>query len=347
MKRVFIVFVVLSVLLSNTLAPSIQVRADGECVDPESPKCTNGLPTEEYQKLLVEMQAHPSPDVTPVAVDRREVNAYTFWRVLQDTALYDAPNGNIVGKFDNGFNFVIVYKLQGSFAQLRNKLWVQRSSLKQTYASAFSGVLIDKPLLYPMAWVIQASIPSTYPGGPNSLKTPAIARYTLVNIFATVRVGNWDWYLVGPGQWLEQRKLARVIPAKNPDADKWVSIDLYEQVLTGYEGDKLVYATLISSGLPGWQTRQGTFTVHQRVEGTAMSGAMGQPDFYSLPAVPWVMFFDNDISLHGTYWHDGFGFKHSHGCVNMSISDAHWVYDWMGEGKLTVYVWDSHSPQST
>jgi hypothetical protein len=233
---------------------------------------------------------------------------------------------------------------------MRNKTWLRRSSLKQTFSSPFAGVQFDKPLAYPIAWVIQASLPSKVPGGVRDPKTPAINRYTLVNIFATVTVDGWEWYLVGPGQWLEQRKVARIKHATRPaDAStKWVSVDLYEQVLTAYEGDTMVFATLISSGLTQFQTNVGVFKVWRQAKTTPMSGAMGQPDFYSLPSVPYVMFFDNDISLHGTYWHDGFGFKHSHGCVNMSISDARWVYEWAGavEGShpdLTVQVWDSRT----
>jgi lipoprotein-anchoring transpeptidase ErfK/SrfK len=40
------------------------------------------------------------------------------------------------------------------------------------------------------------------------------------------------------------------------------------------------------------------------------------------------MYFDDEIALHGAYWHDGFGFRRSHGCVNMSVTDAHWLYEW-------------------
>ena len=40
------------------------------------------------------------------------------------------------------------------------------------------------------------------------------------------------------------------------------------------------------------------------------------------------MYFDGDIALHGAYWHDGFGYRKSHGCVNMTITDAHWLFQW-------------------
>jgi hypothetical protein len=75
-----------------------------------------------------------------------------------------------------------------------------------------------------------------------------------------------------------------------------------------------------------------------------MSGATGQPDFYFIENVPWVMYFDNDIALHGTYWHDAFGYRQSHGCVNLSIIDSWWLYQWSASapnGAAWVYVYSS------
>ena len=40
------------------------------------------------------------------------------------------------------------------------------------------------------------------------------------------------------------------------------------------------------------------------------------------------MYFHEDYALHGAYWHDGFGYKHSHGCVNLSPKDAKWLFIW-------------------
>jgi lipoprotein-anchoring transpeptidase ErfK/SrfK len=51
---------------------------------------------------------------------------------------------------------------------------------------------------------------------------------------------------------------------------------------------------------------------------------------YELPGVPWVSFFDvNGVAFHGTYWHDNFGYKMSHGCVNMLMEEAKWLYRWV------------------
>jgi lipoprotein-anchoring transpeptidase ErfK/SrfK len=40
--------------------------------------------------------------------------------------------------------------------------------------------------------------------------------------------------------------------------------------------------------------------------------------------------------LHGTYWHNNFGSPMSHGCVNLSVSDAAWFYDWAAVGTKVV-----------
>jgi lipoprotein-anchoring transpeptidase ErfK/SrfK len=103
---------------------------------------------------------------------------------------------------------------------------------------------------------------------------------------------------------------------------------------------------MISSGLPKFRTSEGIFKIWDRYELVKMSGATGQPDFYYLPQVPWVMYFnDQEQALHGAYWHDYFGWPRSHGCVNMSMTDAQWAFNWTKDTpKAYVYVY--HSQES-
>ncbi|MDQ7035293.1 MAG: L,D-transpeptidase [Anaerolineae bacterium] len=62
-------------------------------------------------------------------------------------------------------------------------------------------------------------------------------------------------------------------------------------------------------------------------------------------SVPWVQYFDGSNALHGTMWHDLFGYRRSRGCVNLSISDAGWVFKWMAQadanenGEISNYVY--------
>lgn len=128
------------------------------------------------------------------------------------------------------------------------------------------------------------------------------------------------------------RYISVVKPSARPEGvgptDKWIDLSLFEQTLAAYEGDRIVYATLLSSGLPGWNTNEGLFRIWLKARTTDMSGRSGFPDYYSLEDVPWTMYFDRDIALHAAYWHDGFGFQHSHGCVNLPPQDARWLFDW-------------------
>ena len=118
-------------------------------------------------------------------------------------------------------------------------------------------------------------------------------------------------------------------------------------MLYAYEGDKLVYSFLVSTGK--WaKTPTGVFTIANKFRYTKMSGgSVALHTYYYLPNVPYVMFFGNDqipasqgFSLHGTYWHNNFGHPMSHGCVNMKTSEAAIIYDWSGpkipDGKNSV-----------
>jgi lipoprotein-anchoring transpeptidase ErfK/SrfK len=50
---------------------------------------------------------------------------------------------------------------------------------------------------------------------------------------------------------------------------------------------------------------------------------------FDLPGVPWVLYINEaGISFHGTYWHNDYGFPHSHGCINMAPQAAKWLYRW-------------------
>ncbi|NJO84799.1 MAG: L,D-transpeptidase [Blastochloris sp.] len=157
--------------------------------------------------------------------------------------------------------------------------------------------------------------------------------------------------MIGPNHWVEQRFVSKVQPVERPEgvSGRWVAIDLYEQTLVAYEDDTPVYATVISTGLPATETREGLFQVWAALPSDPMSGATGAPNAYALQRVPWVMYFDEGISLHGTYWHDLFGYRQSRGCVNLTVSDARWVFDFFqndpanqgGEVDNHVYVYSS------
>lgn len=311
--------------------------------DPFGAGCTAGLPSVQYQLLLDEMLLHPEPNVRPLAPNIEEIARFAFRKIVGGAAtIYDAPGGNPIGTIDDGFNFVSVTGAEGDWIQINAGQWMPASQLAVARPSEFTGVYLDGELAYPMAWVLVPAYPSPYPGAAGDQSRPLIQRYDRVNIFATVEVDGWEWYLTGPEAWVRQTNVARILMVDRPPQVKgrWFAVDLFEQVMVAYDEDTPVFATLVSSGLEDWETNEGIFNVWSRQVNGHMSGAEGQSDFYSLENVPWVMYFDDAISLHGTYWHDGFGYRHSHGCVNLTITDSHWAFTWSRDGGYeTPYVY--------
>jgi len=304
-------------------------------------------------ECLALIEDFPEPLVEEIPLDGYTLSEYRFWRVGPHAVnLYDTPGGSIVGQIAEGFNFVraIDTSVEG-WIQSAGGQWLSRSDARPVEPSYFRGVLLPNGLEDQFAWILDKTgiYTSEYPGGPPSEETGRVPRrYERVNIFAeAVDMEGWTWYMIGPHQWVNQRFVGVVKPVERPEGvqGRWVVIDQYEQTLVSYEDDIPVFATLVSTGLPDWDTNEGLFTVWARVVSDGMSGATGAPDAYALQSVPWVMYFDEDISLHGTYWHDDFGYRRSHGCVNLSISDSHYLFEWADEttpdenGGIVTYVY--------
>jgi lipoprotein-anchoring transpeptidase ErfK/SrfK len=210
--------------------------------------------------------------------------------------------------------------------------YVRADQLAIYRPSAFQGQVLPTQPDRPFGWMVYSVQASATPGAAPVKGAPLLTRYTPVTVFEEQKVGDWLWYRVGEDQWVEQRKVGLVTPSARPagvgPGDKWIDVDLFEQTLAAYEGDRMVYATLVSSGLPQWATEQGLFRMWSKVKMAKMSGRDGLPDYYFLEDVPWTMYFNGATALHGAYWHDRFGFPHSHGCVNLAPKDAKWLYDW-------------------
>lgn len=218
--------------------------------------------------------------------------------------------------------------------QLHEGGWVTADRVLPYSPSHFQGIEVSVQPQRPFAWVMADTMISNAAGAKPAAGAPHVLRYERVSLLEKQNVDGVNWYRIGPGEWLSQYRVAVVPLSLRPDAigptDKWIEVNLFEQTLSAYEGDILVYATLVASGLPRWPTNPGLFRIYEKVRMDKMSGDEGQPDYYYLQDIPWIMYFDNDQALHTAYWHDGFGAPHSHGCVNLAPEDALWLYNWTG-----------------
>jgi len=115
-----------------------------------------------------------------------------------------------------------------------------------------------------------------------------------------------------------------------PEENKYIYVDLANQFVTAFEGEKAVLAARCSSGDKGSRTPLGEFRTYHKgpsVHMTNQGDAVGH--IYDLPGVPWVSFFTGTgVALHGTYWHNDYGRPRSRGCVNLRPDDAKFLYRW-------------------
>lgn len=120
-------------------------------------------------------------------------------------------------------------------------------------------------------------------------------------------------------------------PGTQPGSGKWIDINLSQQRITAYVGQTPVYSAIVSTGTWQYPTVVGTYSVYVKYRYTPMSG----PGYY-LPNVPHTMYFYRGYAIHGAYWHNNFGTPMSHGCVNLSLGDAEWFYNWAPVGTKVV-----------
>lgn len=122
------------------------------------------------------------------------------------------------------------------------------------------------------------------------------------------------------------------LPAGVGQNEPWIEVNLSNQTAAAYRGNKLMRNFIVSTGTWQHPTVTGQFRIYVMYRFADMAG----PGYY-LPDVPYVMYFYKGYGLHGTYWHSNFGTPMSHGCVNFTIPDAGWIYDFASVGTV-VYV---------
>ncbi|MCB0168270.1 MAG: L,D-transpeptidase family protein [Anaerolineae bacterium] len=117
--------------------------------------------------------------------------------------------------------------------------------------------------------------------------------------------------------------------------EKWIDVNLATQQLIAYERQRPVFRSIVSTGTWQYPTVAGTFSIYVKYEQADMQGGYGD-DAYDLADVPYVMYFYEGYGLHGAYWHNNFGMPMSHGCVNLPVPAAEWLFNWANVGTKVV-----------
>jgi hypothetical protein len=218
--------------------------------------------------------------------------------------------------------------------------YVKESQLEPRRPSQFHGVVLDATHTLPLAWAVRGGVPMlprTLPDGStrfaDDTAVPPLERLALVPWKRRARFADRQLHELQDGHYVRDWYLAVAEQVEKPrevGADEpWVHVDLGEQTLVVYRGANPVYATLVSSGLEGHDTPTGLFTIREKHVSDTMSsiGADAGDDRYAIEDVPWTQYFSGSIALHAAFWHERFGLKRSHGCVNLSPLDAHHVFN--------------------
>jgi len=278
---------------------------------------------------------------------------YFYFKMEEDNVpVLSGPGGDDTGQyFLPGFVYVSyidrVDTGHGIYYMLQSGGWIPGKGARVGEYSAFQGLQFRSTPPNAFAWPLPfytGSIPVYSAPGYNAPLTEKILYpyVDIVQVYDTQNANGVDWNMIGPGQWVEARIFAAVTPNTTPPegvtTGRWIDVDLAEQTLAVYDNYQLVFATVIATGLEPFWTRPGLFQIYIKKETETMRNN-DPTDYYYLDNVPWTMYFDKARALHGAYWRTRFGYPQSHGCVNLSVGDAHWLFNWAHEGDY-VYVHD-------
>jgi len=285
---------------------------------------------EEYIEYTSEpASASPQPAVRP-----GEILPFRYAFVRFDgTPGYGRPEDYFVGDFlesyGEGFGLVVTSQrvVDGiGFLRLRRGTYVTDDSVRFARGSDFQGVRLEGDAA--LAWVRTNATPLR--SRPTGRIVRRLGRRDLVHV-AAIEGTNAR---LAEGGFVRVADLNRVVVTDPPvgigERERWIDVSVTEQVLIAYEGRTPRFATLVSTGADraGSATPLGEFRIWAKLATSDMDDLERQDvaSNYLIEGVPWVQYFDGSNALHAAFWHDDFGKRRSHGCVNLAPTDARFLY---------------------
>jgi lipoprotein-anchoring transpeptidase ErfK/SrfK len=212
--------------------------------------------------------------------------------------------------------------------------WMSGEYLSPLTPSTFSGILLTRDVAFRFGWVLTETQSVNAAGAP----VQTFKRYQVVQE-VPASVEKPGYIAIGIDEWLPVEAVALVspgIPADvEPNTPRFIYANLTTQTLSVFDNNKLVFATLVSSGKNSW-TFEGSFAILYKVQYNSINPPEWSTSEYYIQAVPYFMSYSGDFGFHGAYWQDAFGTAASHGCINLSPADAKWLYAWAGIGERVI-----------
>ncbi len=136
---------------------------------------------------------------------------------------------------------------------------------------------------------------------------------------------------VGDKHWVDKTiaKGAEKLAFPAAEGEKWIDVNLSKYTLTAYVGATPVKGPIsVVTGKRSTPTITGIYSIYHKTRLQDMSGDNGDGTRYLVKDVPDVMYFKGDYGIHGAYWNKTWGRGGSHGCVNVPLAEAKWLYGW-------------------
>ncbi|MGI5425297.1 Ig-like domain-containing protein [Streptomyces sp. CA-179760] len=156
---------------------------------------------------------------------------------------------------------------------------------------------------------------------------------------ATVQVrSNLEGIKIGDRMWGG----GKAKPLTITTADKLIAVtDASAHQMTVYKNDEIIRQIPVTTGMPGYDTRNGVKVVLAK-EGTVRmtSASIGASDFYDLIVHHSVRVTNSGEYVHAAPWSVGSqgAANVSHGCTGMSTENAAWFYDTVREGDIVKVI---------
>jgi hypothetical protein len=242
-------------------------------------------------------------------------------------------------KNHNGFAILDTAVREGRrYAVTTRMLVIPVDRLRPIEGSAFHGVRIPEDIHFPFALIRRRGAVAYRLDGKKLIKEKDVPHRAALQLSGKQKMlrGRLH-YQTADGFWISDRVASRLDPAKHmpkwgKNGEHWLDVNISKQTLVAYDGEKAVFATLVSTGEAGLgdpetskATKRGIFRIHSKhVTATMDSDVVGEE--FELQDIPYVQYFEGGYALHAAYWHDDFGKPRSHGCINLAPADAKYLF---------------------
>jgi hypothetical protein len=234
------------------------------------------------------------------------------------------------------------------YAKTTRGLIAPQERFWRTKPSEFQGVELSGAWDLPVAWVYGRKDAQTFDIDleTNLVKSRRDKRKKFSQLHLSgreVSIKGKDYSELIDGSWMRTYYIRETNPGPVPEnlvpGERWIDVNIKEQTLVAYDGATPVYATMVSSGRKNKKNKEldhttpvGEWHVREKHLTATMDGngsAAGELP-YSIEDVPYVMYYHKSYAVHAAFWHENYGVRMSHGCVNLSPLDARHIFHFAG-----------------